>query len=256
MRLKKRSWWKPGGLMLAALLGVLWCYRAEASSADEKPGNQWEKAIRTFEENDKSSPPPSGAILFVGSSSIRMWDLPSYFPGRKVINRGFGGSQIADSVTFASRIVIPYKPKVIVFYAGDNDINAGKTPETVLRDFQGFVRIVRDNLPDTRIIFISIKPSISRWHLVEEMRKANKLIRTFAETEERLQFLDVDTPMIGPDGRPRRELFVADGLHLSPAGYRLWTSLLLPHLRPPERSRKLSLPEASPLADGRSFHAG
>lgn len=251
MRPKRKNWRRFGGPVLAALLVILWSFSAGASSQEEKPGNQWENAIRAFEESDKSSPPPSGAILFVGSSSIRMWDLPSSFPELKVINRGFGGSQIADSVTFASRIVIPYKPKVIVFYAGDNDINAGKTPETVLKDFQTFVGIVRDKLPGTRIIFISIKPSISRWHLVEKMRTANKLIRTFAETEERLQFLDVDAPMIGPDGRPRRELFVADGLHLSPAGYRLWTSLLLPHLRPPEHARKLFLPEALPLARGR-----
>jgi predicted amidohydrolase/lysophospholipase L1-like esterase len=238
MHFERRSWWESGALLLAALLVLLWSFSTEGLGQERKPGNRWENAIRTFEESDKSSPQPRGAILFVGSSSIRRWYLPSYFPGLKVINRGFGGSHISDCVKFASRIVIPYEPKVIVFYAGDNDISAGKKPEAVLKDFQTFVRIVHDNLPDTRTIFISIKPSIRRWRLVREMRRANELIRTFVETDDRLKYLDIDTPMIGPDGKPRPELFVADDLHLSPAGYKLWTSLLLPHLKRPEKAKK------------------
>jgi lysophospholipase L1-like esterase len=198
----------------------------------QKPraASQWANAIRAFEEQDKKSPPPKNAILFVGSSSIRMWNLPRFFPDIRTINRGFGGSQIADSVEFAPRIVIPCRPKIIVFYAGDNDIAAGKLPKTVFKDFKAFVKVVHRRLPDTRIVFISIKPSIKRWPLVEKMREANKLIRTFIEADKRLVYVDVDKPMLGVDGKPRSELFVADGLHLSDAGYRLWTSLVLPHL--------------------------
>jgi len=216
--------------LAVASLVLLWSPASPTYGQETIAPNQWEDAIRTFEEQDRRSPPPKNAILFVGSSSIRMWDLLRYFPGLEVINRGFGGSHISDSVEFSSRIVIPYEPEVVVLYAGDNDINAGKSPETVLRDFEAFVKSVHSKLPDTTIVFISIKPSIQRWHLVEKMREANKFIRTFIEKDERLRYVDVDAPMLGADKKPRPELFVADGLHLSAAGYELWASLVLPHL--------------------------
>jgi lysophospholipase L1-like esterase len=197
---------------------------------EKKAASKWENAIRAFEDQDKKSPPPKHALLFVGSSSIRMWDLPKYFPNLPVINRGFGGSHISDSVEFTSRIVIPYQPQIIVFYAGDNDLNFGKSPETVLKDFQAFVKGVHDRLPDTRIIFIAIKPSPARWLLAEKQREANRLIRAFIETDKRLDHVDVEPAMLGADGKPRAELFVKDQLHLNDAGYKLWTSLLMPHI--------------------------
>lgn len=225
-----------GGLLIIALLATPGKFSTVALAEENSEGSRWESAIRAFEEQDRKSPPPVNAILFLGSSSIRGWDLPKYFPGIKAINRGFGGSHISDSVEFASRIVIPCKPRVIVFYAGDNDIAAGKSAETVLKDFKTFARIVHENLPKTQIVFISIKPSIQRWRLVGEMRKANKLIQTFTEADERLRYVDIDSPMIGKDGKPRPELFVDDGLHLNAAGYKLWTSLVLPHLRAAEKA--------------------
>jgi lysophospholipase L1-like esterase len=126
--------------------------------------------------------------------------------------------------------VLPYLPDVIVFYAGDNDIYAGKSPQTVFDDYRAFVTKIRKHLQKTRIIFVAIKPSLSRWHLVKEMRKANQMIEEFSELEPCLEFLDIDKPMIGLDGRPRGELFVKDGLHLSPEGYQLWTEALVPML--------------------------
>lgn len=191
------------------------------------PPNRFEKAIRAFEDRDLDSPPPAGAALFVGSSSIKRWTgLASDFPGRAVIGRGFGGSQFADLLHFTDRIVLPYKPKTILVYEGDNDTAAGKKPEKIRDDFKTFVARVRAALPDARVHFIAIKPSLRRWRLWPEMKKANDLIRAFAKKTQGVTFLDVAGPMLGEDGKPRKGLFAKDGLHLSPAGYKLWTSLV------------------------------
>ncbi len=111
-----------------------------------------------------------GGILFVGSSSIVRWDVAKWFPNMPVLNRGFGGSQIADSVHFAERIIVPYRPRTIVFYAGDNDLASGKTPEQVLADFKAFVSKVRASSPEAKIIYVGIKPSIKRWSLIATVR--------------------------------------------------------------------------------------
>jgi lysophospholipase L1-like esterase len=192
---------------------------------------KWEAEIQAFEASDKTNPPPKGAILFVGSSSIRLWQsLAHDFRKHKVVNRGFGGSHLADSVSFVDRIVIPYRPKMILLYAGDNDIAAGKAPEQVLADFKSFVEKVQTALPKTRIAYISIKPSLARWQLVEKMKGANQLIKDYAQKKKNLMFIDVFTPMLGLDGEPRKELFVSDGLHLNAAGYELWASTIRPYL--------------------------
>ncbi len=193
-------------------------------------GSPWESAIAEFEAADRTSPPPSGEIVFVGSSSIRLWDVGKYFPDLKIVNRGFGGSQLSDAVRYAERIVIPYKPRLVVVYAGDNDIYAGATSEQVAVNFEQFVRVVRAKLPEARIVFIGIKPSLQRWGVVERMRLANELIRGFAEHDDNIAFVDVDHAMLGWDETPRRELFVADGLHLTAHGYELWSALLRPLL--------------------------
>jgi lysophospholipase L1-like esterase len=182
--------------------------------------NPFEKEIQTIEAADRTNPPSRGAILFVGSSSIRKWTtLSQDFSGLKVINRGFGGSQIADSTFFADRIIVPYGPKLIVIFAGDNDLAVGKTPERVFTDYQEFVRKIHERLPETRILYISIKPSPSRWKLKDEQIAANQKIA--AIKDPLLDFVDVYPAMLGPDGKPRSEFFVKDGLHLSEAGYAL-----------------------------------
>lgn len=194
-------------------------------SADQPQKNRsliWEKAIVAFEKQDATHEPTRHGVLFLGSSSIRMWDLEKWFPGKGFLNRGFGGSEIADSIYYFDRLVRPYDPSVIVFYAGDNDIAHKKSPQQVFADFQKFADLVEKNSNETEIIFVAIKPSIARWKLVDRMRKANQLIRDYAVKKKRIHFADIDTPMIGKNGQPKKELFVADGLHLNQQGYQVW----------------------------------
>jgi lysophospholipase L1-like esterase len=193
--------------------------------------SRWEKAIAAFEQQDKDNPPPKNAILFVGSSSIRLWELKKSFPDLDVINRGFGGSQIVDSVHFAPRLVTRHAPRLVVFYAGDNDIAFGKTPEQVAADYHAFIQAVHKELPKTNVIFISIKPSVLRWSLWDKMQKANALIEADCKKNELLAYVDITGPMLGDDGKPRKDLFVSDGLHLNARGYELWTSVLKPYLK-------------------------
>ena len=202
-----------------------------AAVTADHDSSRWEKYIARFQAADKKQMPPPGGILFIGSSSIRMWKtLKQDFPGLPVINRGFGGSQIADSNHFAGRIVYPYKPRQIVLYAGDNDVAAGKSPETVLADFQQFVKTVHGKLPKARVSFIAIKPSLSRWKLSGKMARANSLVSDACGKDKRLDYIDIWQPMLGDDGRPKPDLFLGDGLHLNAKGYALWTSIVKPHL--------------------------
>ena len=192
---------------------------------------RWESSISAFEVADKKQPPAPGGTVFIGSSSIRGWKtLKQDFPKHAVINRGFGGSEIVDSIHFVDRIVHPYKPKHVVLYAGDNDMSRGKSPETVLADFKKFVSGVHDKLPDARVSFITIKPSLSRWKLSGKISQANGMVREFCKTDNRLGYIDIWQPMLGDDGKPQRELFVGDGLHLNAKGYAIWTRIVEPHL--------------------------
>lgn len=200
-----------------------------AARAAQDPPEHWEPDIRAFERRDREAPPPSGAVLFVGSSSIQKWStVAADFPKTPVINRGFGGSVIADSTYYAGRIVTPYKPRLIVFYAGDNDLASGHTPDQVLADYEAFVDRVRKDLPKTKIAFVSIKPSPSRAALLEKMREANAKVKAFSASKPNLLYVDVFTPMLGKDGAPRAELFGDDMLHMNRAGYELWISILRP----------------------------
>jgi lysophospholipase L1-like esterase len=211
---------------------LLLCSGPALSTQEKQPQSRWEKAIEAFEQKDRQRPPPKNAIVFVGSSSIRFWDLKKFFPDLEAINRGFGGSELADSAFYASRIVVKYQPRIVVLYAGDNDIGAGKTPERVFADFKDFVKAVHTPLPRTKIVYLGIKPSVLRWKLVDRMRQANSLIEEYCKHVDGLVYLDVATPLLGPDGKPRAELFQRDGLHLNDKGYVLWTSLLRPLIAP------------------------
>ena len=194
----------------------------------EPRSNRWEGTIRQFEQWDSKNSFAEDAVLFVGSSSIRMWATRNYFPGLPVINRGFGGSQISDVNRFAGRIVLPYRPAAIVFYAGDNDIAAGKTPHQVLDDYKKFVALVRAELPKTPIIFISIKPSLSRWSVWPLMSMANKLIKDLCRADGRLYYVDAANCLLSSGGKPNSALFLGDNLHLNASGYRAWTKILKP----------------------------
>ncbi|HET7625604.1 MAG TPA: SGNH/GDSL hydrolase family protein, partial [Verrucomicrobiae bacterium] len=186
-------------------------FAAETNSAS----NRWEREIKAFEASDKTNPPPQHAILFLGSSSIRIWpDLQKDFPGHTVFKRGFGGSELSDSIEFADRIVLPYKPKMIFLYAGDNDLAGGKTPERVFSDFKTFVKKIHAALPQTRIAYISIKPCPARKNLLPEVQSANQLIRNYTKTDDKLLFVDTYSAMLTPNGGLRPELLQKDGLHL------------------------------------------
>ena len=223
--------------LLLTTPAVAWQAPAKQAAKKQAPKKEtpagpqrWEKTIAAFEQQDREQPPEKGGVLFVGSSSIRQWKLDKWFPSKTALNRGFGGSEVADTLHFADRIVLPYEPRTIVMYAGDNDVSRGTTPKQVAANYGKFVAVVRDKLPQARIVFVAIKPSIKRWSLVEKMRAANALVRKQCEADPLQTFVDIDTPMIGGDGKPKPELFAKDGLHLSDEGYRLWTSLVAPHL--------------------------
>lgn len=212
--------------LFAALLAL--AIAPFALAAPEK----WTAAIDKFSNADKTNPPPRDAVVFVGSSSIVKWTtLEKDFPGTKVINRGFGGSELADSVFYADRIVTPYHPRAVVVYAGDNDLNAGKSPEAVFADFKAFVAKVHAQLPQTRIVYIAVKPSPSRWKIKDKGLKTNALIAAECAKDKRLRFVDIWGPMLNEKGEPRPELFVKDMLHMSPAGYEIWTPLVAAALK-------------------------
>jgi lysophospholipase L1-like esterase len=193
-------------------------------------GDGWAKTMAAFEQQDREMPPSPGSVVFVGSSTIKQWNLAQYFPNVPAVNRGLGGSEILDLVNYVDLLVIRHKPRTVVFYAGDQDLAAGKTPEQVADDIRAFVAKVHAALPATRIAFIGVKPSIRRWKLIAKVRKANALIRKYCGNDDRLAYIDVDGPMLGWDKTPRKDLFVKDGLHLTPKGYKLWTVLVRPFL--------------------------
>ncbi|MBP63606.1 MAG: hypothetical protein CMJ62_18945 [Planctomycetaceae bacterium] len=191
------------------------------------PYQAWQKEIARFEEQDQQETPKPGGVVFVGSSSIRDWKtLQQDFPATNVIGRGFGGSELIDSIAYAPRIVTNYQPRAVAVYAGDNDIARGKKAARVFRDFRRLVEVIHRRSPQARIGFIAVKPSIKRWNLWPEMKRANSLIHQYASGHERIAYLDIATPMLGTRGMPREDLFVEDGLHLNRKGYELWASVV------------------------------
>lgn len=220
-----------GLVLLLTILGFPLCHLTAADHSSTQQ-SKWETEIAAFETADRTNPPPKKAILFIGSSSIRLWKtLAQDFPRHNVINRGFGGSEIADSVQYAERIVIPAEPRLIVLYAGGNDIHGGKSPEQVFADFKSFIAKVHAKLPRTRIAYISIAPNPARWAQVERVRATNKLIADYArKNSRRLDFIDVFPHMLGSDGLPKPDIYAPDRLHMNTNGYKLWTGLVQKHL--------------------------
>ncbi|WP_213949026.1 SGNH/GDSL hydrolase family protein [Luteibacter sp. dw_328] len=199
--------------------------------AKDSDHGKWNADIEAFEASDKASPPPANAVLFIGSSSIRFWKtLATDFPRYRVINRGFGGSDLDDATAFADRIVTPYHPAALVMYAGDNDLQGGDSPEQVRDDFAAFVGKVRETQPDLPVAFIAIKPSVARVALLPNILQADMLIRQWAMTQKNVAFLDVVPAMLDAKGQPMSDLFIDDGLHMNAKGYALWVAQVKPWL--------------------------
>lgn len=202
--------------------------------------DRWEKSIAAFETADAKTAPPQNALLFIGSSSIVGWKtLAADFPNHVSLNRGFGGSELADSVRYAPRIVWPYQPRMVLLYAGDNDLAVGKTPEKVESDWIAFVKVVREKVPDAPIAFIAIKPSPSRVKLMPKAAEANERIKKWIEENPKSKavYIDIWSPMLDAEGKPREELFGKDMLHMNGEGYKLWTQIVAPFLPPVEAGR-------------------
>jgi len=215
-------------VVVVGLAGYLWlAARAQRVLADDF----FEDAIIAFEEADRASPPPEDGIVFVGSSSIRFWSsLADDMRGLPVLNRGFGGSHMSHLVYNADRIITPYAPRVVVIYAGDNDLSegTGKTAEDVLADFRELTAIVHARNADVRIYFLAIKPSKLRWARWPEMNRANALIQAETRTDRRLGYIDTATVLLNEEGVPRDDVFVLDGLHMNARGYEAWTAVVRP----------------------------
>ncbi|MTI28322.1 SGNH/GDSL hydrolase family protein [Fulvivirga kasyanovii] len=195
---------------------------------------KWENEFKKFDEQDRlSNPPKEGVIVFTGSSSIRMWkDVADELNNDNIINRGFGGSEFIDIIENFERVIGRYNPAQVVLYSGDNDITHGKSAAEVYGDFCTVYGMIRARFPKAQISVLSIKPSPARWAKAEEMEKANRLIKAYAEGKPYLSFIDVYTPMLTEEGKPRQDLYVEDGIHMTPAGYEIWKKAIAPILLP------------------------
>lgn len=220
------------GLALLLLSGPQLGWAQDAQAPAERPATRWESAIQALEQAQPASAVQPGGVVFVGSSSIRLWKLEDAFPNVRLVNCGFGGSEVKDTLHYFDRLILPYRPGLVVFYAGDNDIANKTPPATVSEQFSALVARLNAALPETKLIYIPIKPSVRRWEQIELQREANRLIKAQCEADDRLTYLPIEADMLGANGEPRPELFVADGLHLSAAGYAQWNNRLRPYLAP------------------------
>ncbi len=198
---------------------------------------RFDAAMADFAAADKAAMPPKCATLFVGSSTVRRWaSLKEDFPTRTVINRGFGGSTVWEVDAYFDKVVTPYKPKAIVFYAGDNDLSAtperdgrpaqpGRTPDQVYADFETFMKLKDRDLGATPVWFIAVKPSKLRWDIQDRMTAVNAKVKALADRRDDLAYIDIVPVMLKPDGMPK-DIFVQDNLHMTPEGYALWTPVV------------------------------
>jgi lysophospholipase L1-like esterase len=217
--------------MKRLILSLLAAMALAAPGLAQEDPDRFEKDIRAFEQADRAKPPQPGGVVFYGSSTIRRWDLDRWFPAKGYINRGFGGSTTADAIRYFDRSVAPLKPATIVYYEGDNDVARGMAAPEVFAAFRDFAGKVKKSLPNAKVVYLAIKPSVARAHLAGTMRAANLLIREYVEQQPGWIYVDTDAPMLGPDGQPPASLFVEDGLHLSDEGYTLWTKLVAAKLK-------------------------
>ena len=217
---------------LAALAAVLAAPLAFAGSAEYPDPERFRPAIDAFLAAEAEAPPPRGAIVAVGSSSMRGWHrrMAEDLAPLQVIPRGFGGSNMADALHFVDELVLRHEPRAVLLYEGDNDAALGASPERILADFDAFTNAVHQRLPEARVYVLAIKPSLARWQLWDVMQAANAALAERAEADPRIVFVDVATPMLDADGRPQADIFIADGLHMNDAGYDIWRDAVYPVL--------------------------
>ena len=198
---------------------------------DQDPA-KWEHEILHYEKQDRKKSPPENPVLFLGSSSVRLWRLKKFFPDHHscCLNRGFGGSGLPDVLHFFDRLVTPYQPKAMVFYAGENDIGHGSNADVVIENCHRFVERLHHEQPRCELLILPIKPSPTLWGKWLEIKVVNEAIAHLTEQDARVETVDTATPMLGRDGFPRPELYMRDHLHMSPVGYALWTDLTRPWL--------------------------
>jgi lysophospholipase L1-like esterase len=191
------------------------------------------KDIVAFKKKDSSQAPPANAILFVGSSSFTKWtDIGDYFPGYTIINRGFGGSSLPDVIRYFYDVILPYKPKQVVIYCGENDLASANniSAQEAVNRFKTLYGMIRQNLPETDIDFVSMKPSPVRANIQDKIKAANKEISAFLKKEKKGHFIDIYPSMLDANGQMREELYLEDRLHMKPAGYAIWKKAIEPFL--------------------------
>ena len=207
--------------MALAMAPLLWLTQAHRYAPQ-----RFQSEIDSLLTKEASNNSLKNGVVFVGSSSIRLWKLPNLIAGLPTLNRGFGGSHLADTLHYLRPLVLRHEPRAVVIYAGDNDIANGVTPVEIADAFRRLVKRIHSSYPQSVILYISIKPSLKRWEMREKQREANNLVAAHCAVDARIAFLDISEPMLGADGKPRPELFVDDGLHLSEAGYAIWLGLV------------------------------
>ena len=197
--------------------------------AQTKGPERFEKNIKAFDHRDSLERVKPGSNLFVGSSSITKWtDVASYFPAAYIINRGFGGSTFGDLLYYADRAIMPYKPAKIFIYEGDNDISGGVAIDVILKQAKELRKKIAGVLPDVPVVFISVKPSVSRWKLKDKYVELNKALEEYASKEKLTAFADVWTPMLDENGEVFKDVFLKDNLHMKSNGYEIWQKVLAP----------------------------
>ncbi len=193
--------------------------------------NRFEPEMLRFDSLDQVNGYMDGGILFTGSSSIRMWStLTEDMEGYTVLNRGFGGATIPEVLLFSNRYLTTHKPDIVVFYCGENDIAEGASPADVLASFKTFVRVLETKMPDAELVYITMKPSVSRWHLWEQYKAGDALIQEFAKTKDFIKIMDCSQSMLAKNGEVKKDIFIEDNLHMNAKGYAGWTAQLRPIL--------------------------
>lgn len=219
-------------LATTTITGSLLLHASPARADGEKKPDRWAKDMAAFQKRDAATPSPADALLFVGSSSIRMWDLATSWPDDRTINNGFGGSTLPDAIRHFETLVPPYDARAIVIYSGDNDIKSGDTAAEVVAHFKTLHGLIAAAKPGVPVIFIAIKPSTARWNLWPVMKEANEAIAALEGELADFHYADIAAPMLPADGGPpEAKWFKKDGLHLSPEGYATWTDVVNQTLR-------------------------